>query len=319
MDRLLQQPVVDSFIDAFNAAGVWLEPAVTQITGTLSTLAAKHLPDEAQALLSDLNRTLLSLRSPYALRLPLMDPMHVVLIIVAYLVVVFTGMLVMSALPRMNVNLLAMVHNTAMVSLSAYMMGGIIYEAVINNYVVWGNPVDYSEKGWPMAKMVWLFYVSKIFEFVDTLIMVLKKNNRQISFLHVYHHTSVFAIWWMVTYVAPGGESYFSSSLNSFIHVVMYGYYLLSSMGIKQVSFIKRYITAMQMTQFCCMMAQASYLLVHPNPFPEGKEPYPRAIAVVLFWYMWTMLGLFANFFVKDRMRAAEARKAGKEGKVKKQ
>jgi elongation of very long chain fatty acids protein 4 len=57
-----------------------------------------------------------------------------------------------------------------------------------------------------MAKMVWLFYFSKIFEFIDTMIMVFKKNNRQISFLHVYHHSSIFTIWWLVTLVAPNGE-----------------------------------------------------------------------------------------------------------------
>jgi len=57
-----------------------------------------------------------------------------------------------------------------------------------------------------MAKMIWLFYFSKIMEFVDTMIMVLKKNNRQISFLHVYHHSSIFTIWWLVTFIAPNGE-----------------------------------------------------------------------------------------------------------------
>jgi len=57
-----------------------------------------------------------------------------------------------------------------------------------------------------MAKMIWLFYFSKIMEFVDTMIMVVKKNNRQISFLHVYHHCSIFTIWWLVTFVAPNGE-----------------------------------------------------------------------------------------------------------------
>lgn len=39
--------------------------------------------------------------------------------------------------------------------------------------------------------------------------MVLKKNDRQISFLHLYHHTTIFAIWWGVTYYAPGGDSTF--------------------------------------------------------------------------------------------------------------
>ena len=45
--------------------------------------------------------------------------------------------------------------------------------------------------------------------------MVLKKNNRQITFLHVYHHCSIFVIWWAVVYIAPNGETYFSAALNS--------------------------------------------------------------------------------------------------------
>lgn len=37
--------------------------------------------------------------------------------------------------------------------------------------------------------------------------MILKKNYRQVSFLHVYHHLSIFPIWWLVTLMAPGGDS----------------------------------------------------------------------------------------------------------------
>ena len=36
--------------------------------------------------------------------------------------------------------------------------------------------------------------------------MILKRNYRQVSFLHVYHHSTIFTIWWLVTYTAPGGE-----------------------------------------------------------------------------------------------------------------
>lgn len=36
--------------------------------------------------------------------------------------------------------------------------------------------------------------------------MLLKRNIRQISVLHVYHHCSVPVIWWLITYHAPGGE-----------------------------------------------------------------------------------------------------------------
>lgn len=72
-----------------------------------------------------------------------------------------------------------------------------------------------------MAKILYIFYLSKILEFGDTVIMALKKNYHQISFLHVYHHSSIFCVWWVIVYFAPGGESYFSAALNSGIHVFM--------------------------------------------------------------------------------------------------
>ena len=34
------------------------------------------------------------------------------------------------------------------------------------------------------------------YEFTDTLIMILKKNERQITFLHIYHHATTFFPCW---------------------------------------------------------------------------------------------------------------------------
>lgn len=41
------------------------------------------------------------------------------------------------------------------------------------------------------------------YEFTDTLIMILKKNERQISFLHVYHHATTFFPCWYVPAPSP--------------------------------------------------------------------------------------------------------------------
>jgi hypothetical protein len=111
-----------------------------------------------------------------------------------------------------------------------------------------------------------------------------------------------------VTYLAPNGEAYYSAALNSFIHVVMYGYYLLSGLGFKQVSFVKKYITMMQMTQFMTMMIQATYDIVKGLTFgykdlQKGEKPYPLGLSILLWFYMVTMLGLFYNFFKNDRKR----------------
>ncbi|CAG8684512.1 4001_t:CDS:2, partial [Acaulospora morrowiae] len=175
-----------------------------------------------------------------------------------------------------------------------------------------------SEKGFQMAKYTWVFFFSKIFEFMDTFIMVLKKNNHQISFLHIYHHCSVFIIWWWVIYVAPTGETYFSAALNSVVHVIMYGYYLSTTLSFP-IRFIKRYITLMQMTQFVLNMVQATYdIFYFKFLYPTLKETYPFNLTILLWVYMWTMLGLFVNFFIADRKREREARKKNALGEKRK-
>jgi len=44
--------------------------------------------------------------------------------------------------------------------------------------------------------------------------MMLRRSTRQINFLHLYHHVTIFAIWWLVTYTAPGGEGTYRTGLS---------------------------------------------------------------------------------------------------------
>lgn len=55
-------------------------------------------------------------------------------------------------------------HNVFLVTLSLYMCGGCILEAYKNGYRVWGNAYDPKETA--LAHYVWVFYVSKIYEFL---------------------------------------------------------------------------------------------------------------------------------------------------------
>ncbi|KAJ1498711.1 hypothetical protein HMI55_004792, partial [Coelomomyces lativittatus] len=127
-----------------------------------------------------------------------------------------------------------------------------------------------------------------------------------------YHHASIFVIWWLVTYWVPTGDSYFTAMLNSFIHVIMYGYYFMSGIGMNQVRAIKKYITKLQMTQFCFMMVQSFYnlMFVHTNKqeLEEGMQHYPMVLSAFLSVYMVTMLGLFYNFYKKDRQREKQSK-----------
>ena len=245
---------------------------------------------------------------------PLMNPYHMAAVVVAYLVLIPALAFVMKQRAKpVNVRWFATLHNVNLTLLSLYMLVEVVRQAVMHRYSLFGNGVDHSAAGYGMARILWVFFVSKTLEFLDTVIMCLKQNYRQISFLHVYHHASIFVIWWVIVYFAPGGEAYFSAALNSAVHVVMYGYYLWSSYAPKLAegqrphalhpARYKKYITTMQLTQFVCMFGQACYDLLVPNA-------YPRFCVWILFFYMMTMIALFANFFMQSYLKRGAA--AGK-------
>ena len=60
-----------------------------------------------------------------------------------------------------------------------------------------------------MAVGIYIFYISKLYEYFDTYIMLLKGNLNQVSFLHCYHHISISLIWWSIAYSAPGGDAWY--------------------------------------------------------------------------------------------------------------
>lgn len=153
-----------------------------------------------------------------------------------------------------------------------------------------------------MARVLWIFYVSKIPEFIDTWIMIMKKNDRQVSFLHLYHHSTIFVIWWAIIYYAPGGDSYLSAAMNSFVHVLMYSYYFLTSIGFKNVPW-KKYITQIQMFQFLVNLIHGAHNSIMDVP------GYPRWTGQLLFFYMITLLFLFGNFYLKNLSAARAAKK----------
>ena len=46
-----------------------------------------------------------------------------------------------------------------------------------------------------MGNVMYMFYLSKILDFFDTVFIILGKKWKQLSFLHVYHHLTIFAVW----------------------------------------------------------------------------------------------------------------------------
>lgn len=132
------------------------------------------------------------------------------------------------------------------------------------------------------------------------VIMALKGNFHQITFLHVYHHSSIFFVWWIIVRFAPGGDgvlllllvavrpslnvvvgcicfsAYFSAQLNSFIHVVMYSYYMWSTFAPK-VRNVRPCSQLLLLVHLWCCVALLSWPLTprRASPCdPSGTSPH---------------------------------------------
>ncbi|XP_029048652.1 elongation of very long chain fatty acids protein AAEL008004-like isoform X1 [Osmia bicornis bicornis] len=148
------------------------------------------------------------------------------------------------------------------------------------------QPVDYSDRPQTMRMVhaCWWYYFSKFTEFMDTIFFVLRKKNDHVSTLHVIHHGCMpMSVWFGVKFT-PGGHSTFFGLLNTFVHIVMYTYYLLAAMGPRVQPYLwwKKYLTVFQMIQFVVVMIHAFQLLfINCN--------YPKA-------FVW-LIGLHATMF----------------------
>lgn len=128
---------------------------------------------------------------------------------------------------------------------------------------------------------------------MDTILMVLRRKNEQITFLHVFHHVSMLNIWWFSVMLIPGGQSWFSTSTNSLVHVFMYTYYLMNLFpSLRQHLWWKRYITQMQLLQFILILVNTSYIYFSGCKFPVWST-------LMLITYMFVMLLLFGNFYIQ--------------------
>lgn len=116
-----------------------------------------------------------------------------------------------------------------------------IYSNGLENSICNGN-YRYNN----VSHIIALFNISKFLEFIDTLFIVFRKSN--LDFLHYYHHIVTCLYCWNSSYLQISTGLYFSS-INLFIHSIMYFYYALLAFDIKILVPYKKCITILQTTQ----------------------------------------------------------------------
>ncbi|XP_043687007.1 elongation of very long chain fatty acids protein AAEL008004-like isoform X4 [Vespula pensylvanica] len=182
----------------------------------------------------------------------------------------------------------------------------------LTNVLIVYNLLQVIFSAWLFYEMVhasWWYYFSKFTEFMDTIFFVLRKKNNHVSTLHVIHHGCMpMSVWFGVKFT-PGGHSTFFGLLNTFVHIVMYTYYLLAALGprIQPYLWWKKYLTAFQMIQFIAIMVHAFQLLFIDCDYPKAFVWWIGMHAVMFFF-------LFNKFYQQNYQQKRTARKMASNG-----
>lgn len=211
---------------------------------------------------------------------------------VTYLLIVWLGPKYMRNRQPYSCRGLLLMYNLGLTLLSLYMFCELVTAVWHGGYNFYcQNTHSAQEVDDKVMNVIWWYYFSKLIEFMDTFFFILRKNNHQITFLHIYHHATMFNIWWFAVNWIPCGHSFFGATLNSFVHVVMYSYYGLSAIpAMRPYLWWKKYLTQLQLIQFFLTVSHTMCAVIWPCDFPLGWLVFQIS-------YMFTLIILFTNFY----------------------
>jgi len=230
-------------------------------------------------------------------------------IAIVYVLFVLIGSQVMKTMPAIDPYPIKFIYNVSQIFLCAYMTIEAGFLAYRNDYTI--TPCQaFNVKSPAIGNLLWLFYISKVWDFWDTIFIVLGKKWRQLSFLHVYHHTTIFLFYWLNANVMYDGDIFLTILLNGFIHTVMYTYYFICmhtkdpKTGKSLPIWWKSSLTSFQLIQFTLMMSQATHLVF------KGCDQLSIRVTAVYFIYILSLFFLFAQFFVNSYIKPKKSKKA---------
>jgi fatty acid elongase 3 len=227
---------------------------------------------------------------------------------VSYLVVIFALQKIVKK--PMNLKWVEVVHNSFLILLSFSMCSGAVlgmYERIqsegLSDGLLCGQRTP--DKIWDGTAGFWtyIFYLSKYYELIDTVILCLKKKT--LITLHVWHHTSMLFVVWSWLYFPWLEGSLWCTFANSLIHTGMYTYYLKATLGEKV--WWKKYMTSAQIVQFISgLVVVAIFAYMHSTKGCSGN-PTTGFISTAVNCSFLTMFGQFYKKSYTPRPAAKKA------------
>ena len=180
---------------------------------------------------------------------------------------------------------LSVIHNGFLVAFSAWTFVSLSH-ILYDNGIVFESNYYFEDPQFDLV--IYWFYLSKYYEFFDTFLLYL--NGKTPIFLQKYHHIGA-VISWHLMYEYKVDMVWMATLLNSFVHTIMYSYYLGCLLKVNQVRCIKKYITSMQLCQF--FILYVNFYFYRP-PIETWFNYY-----IIIFFasYGIGIIGLFGRFY----------------------
>lgn len=186
-------------------------------------------------------------------------------------------------------------YNIFQVITNAWIVQRLLSVGLVTEISVICTPMDFTYDPIPLkiAYTFWWTLLLKLIDLVETMVFVLRKKDRQVSFLHLYHHITTVLIVWIYGRYIPVAMASFMMLINCSVHVIMYTYYYFSTMGDKMPKIVRKmkpFLTIIQMVQFLILMAQ-NFASLSP------ACPVPKLAGVISIINLLVNLKLFYNFY----------------------
>ena len=190
---------------------------------------------------------------------------------------------------RINPSLLytlSVIHNGLLVAFSGWTFISLS-QIIYNDGIVFQS--NYYFQNPHFDRVIYWFYISKYYEFFDTFLLYL--NGKSPIFLQKYHHIGA-VICWHLHYVYKVDCLWIPSIANSFVHTIMYSYYLGCLLKVNQVRFIKKYITSLQLAQLFIPNFICLYYYV-----PPVETTFNYNLIKIFVGYVSILVILFSQFY----------------------
>eukprot|EP00117_Sycon_ciliatum_P023255 scpid72518/ scgid19823/ Elongation of very long chain fatty acids protein 6; 3-keto acyl-CoA synthase elovl6; ELOVL fatty acid elongase 6 len=165
-----------------------------------------------------------------------------------YVTLCFLGVRYMKDRERFRLRRTLVLWNAGLAAYSVYALSRMIPGFVLDvKEGRWSHMICSSQYFYDIGPWSFLFPLSKVFEFGDTVFVVLKK--KKLIFLHWYHHITVLWFCWY-SLVYPIGPGRMFSTVNLFVHSVMYTYYGIVASGLVRLPrSVNICVTTLQLAQ----------------------------------------------------------------------